>query len=1511
MAQNRPPLAIYDFTPFFNAPGVAAEVRHYGAPQIVDIPQTAIPSPLAPDLAPNTVESLRERLVGNGSSAGHVKGDEVWASWKRAWDLWNNHYIEGRVAPLWIKEEYERLKKEMGKVRDKRRSDEQMQRSRTRRRPGRVHTVGPATVFSMAQPEAAPGKYYRQTTETRPTGMVLVKEKQPRPKAGKKLVYKRKGEVYQEYPDRFVTEIVQVERVVPKKTTPIRSWADVIATTQAKLPLPEGSDEPEPPETVIEHTLEERQKMRFGTIDVYGDKISPNLMSYEEVNQYVDTHGALPEVAVTDPPTFISQRPEMWYPETEPSLGEMKIMAEDGTVVVHEFEDIEVDTLKEGDGVLLGWVEEDLSVGDMDIDDDVNEDFRNLPVADEEPAVAYKRADLVERDDGLSGGFFPMKLLDEYPEPDETEEDDAESDWLDAIQNTVWRPRHVGEKTLRIEIDEPFKPVTATKNCLEVDGGVDCGRSPYPVLRSVTEYFKVSQSTGNHPDIFRKKKMWDGVTGTIFNMPTKPLEDDETEDDRLSRMKALYGDFFRDEAKKHRNDCFPLDIRRVKRQTNSNYPARQFTTPVLESNETLVRYPWHIPEGDERNGCDPLGSYDDSGKPLSPYDPYAVTSEQREKRDIPTRRYPPAHCDKAEGHQDLLPVDDSIWREELEDDDYGRWKYYVTNLHGGTLLINGKEVKRNQIAGPLPEFAVIETPGGQVSFWWGPNGRNHMAGSPGVSHEAGWRSLRSRDIEFRTIALTAGQEWDFKIRERITKEFSGNEWEDDEEWEEWKKAVAVPEVDSKGDSSQPGSFDFAPITLTKYKHDGVPAGTNVVQPEWFPTDQDELMWLHTTAEPLSRVIEAAKTSNFIEPIDAATGFFPGAGQPSVRPEIVAQQQAIGVWSARLPEITREQQKLIGRVVKAKANKAERERQANVEIGKKRAAESALEGPFPKRTMPELVHEREEAAKDLKKLEEEQANQRKDNVRQPMVPSVRLFDTAIRSCLQQNFAAYKVKKITTLVAGRPFTESPPTLEGAIEQHLKETRKKEQRDMSQLQQRAVQGHLPYSSADLPPGVDAVYAQWKTYKFRLEKSKANPVADKDKITAILKSLNASVEAQRLKELQASQDELARQTAAEQKKAEESEAAFANLTPAEKARNSRKAAFMRRGQVFVDEKSAELLAATDTGLQASTPAPNQPLFVQMASKITTTTSTGKKVPAHAVQPIKTKPKPTSINPQPSQEKHTSTGPKPSDETQREQLAIEADIDATNLAIKKADLEENIALRAQTCGLTIRNFILDQGYASKEQYINAMLKSKSDFLPPIPSTAFTSSTPAVPIVSSAPAVGPKGAKLIQTKPLPRDRFISDAVTKRLQQYRDSMRAALQRDLQRQALIQGKTQLDIVRGKGYQDIDAYLSNLSNAIRPEEVDDDVLILKNLDYPERLPKNASQDQIMERDALIDNLAAKAIAEDKRFAVRQRLQNAEDFEAAAQYLERNPPPRVNIRTTVPGGTPNSSLPRKERDL
>ena len=497
MAQMRPPPAFYDFSTFQHAPGVAAEIRKYGAPQIVDIPQTTIPSPLAPDLSPDTVAGLKQRLVGDGilkgGSRGESAGAEVWASWKRAWDLWNNHYIEGRVSPVWIREEYERLKKEMGDARDERRREAEINRFKTRFVPRRpTKSIARATVFSREKPKAAPGKVYKRTNETRPAKNAIVKKMLSRPKPGSIRVFKRKGEKVPVYGERFVTEIVQVERVVPRDPKPLSSWKDLVADSKAEVLPSDGNAEPESTDTVTEISLEERQVMEFGHVDVFGDKVSPKVMSSEEVTRYLKDHGTLPRKdEETDKNRFVSQRPQMWHPVTEPCLEGERILTVDETVPIIEFEDRSVDVLEEDDeAVLIGWVEEDEDAAMDDADDDSEDaelhldgtdDFSRMPmpVVDEEPAVFYKPRHLVEREDRFSGGFFPMKCLDPYPELDDLD-GDGNPEWLDALQNTVWRPRHVGEKTLRIEVDDLFDEATARK-WLEVDGGVDCGRSPYPV----------------------------------------------------------------------------------------------------------------------------------------------------------------------------------------------------------------------------------------------------------------------------------------------------------------------------------------------------------------------------------------------------------------------------------------------------------------------------------------------------------------------------------------------------------------------------------------------------------------------------------------------------------------------------------------------------------------------------------------------------------------------------------------------------------------------------------------------------------------------------------------------------------------------------------------------------------------------------------------------------------------------------------------------------------------------
>jgi hypothetical protein len=135
----------YNFEPFLSAPTMIKTHCSRSSIQMVHIPESTIPSPLANNIAPQAIQDLWKFLVGPQRPQ---KGNEIWESWKRAWDIWNNHYIEGRVDPVWVREEYEKLKKEYGEERKERTEKKQNLR---RRGTGYHHNDGPP--LKMKRPD--------------------------------------------------------------------------------------------------------------------------------------------------------------------------------------------------------------------------------------------------------------------------------------------------------------------------------------------------------------------------------------------------------------------------------------------------------------------------------------------------------------------------------------------------------------------------------------------------------------------------------------------------------------------------------------------------------------------------------------------------------------------------------------------------------------------------------------------------------------------------------------------------------------------------------------------------------------------------------------------------------------------------------------------------------------------------------------------------------------------------------------------------------------------------------------------------------------------------------------------------------------------------------------------------------------------------------------------------------------------------------------------------------------
>lgn len=255
-------------------------------------------------------------------------------------------------------------------------------------------------------------------------------------------------------------------------------------------------------------------------------------------------------------------------------------------------------------------------------------------------------------------------------------------------------------------------------------------------------------------------------------MPSKPAEGGAPTDDRTTRMKAIYGDTIRDDRNALENNIFALDIRRINRMDTVNH-RRKGPTALLDVDQTLMQMPWQ----------DPMRDY----PVLENTDAWWVTDDQELKRDVPYRSWPPV-----DNPPDVATfyTDERLFEEEVENDDNYDSRYFVTNLHGGTLIINGVEIKRGCVAGPLPEFAVIECPGNQVAFWHGPAGRFYGEETNPV-HINRWNTLRSMK-GFEQVGLTAGQVWNNLIKNRLRRELTGNRLEDDEDWAYWKTAVDSP-----------------------------------------------------------------------------------------------------------------------------------------------------------------------------------------------------------------------------------------------------------------------------------------------------------------------------------------------------------------------------------------------------------------------------------------------------------------------------------------------------------------------------------------------------------------------------------------------------------------------------------------------------------------------------------------------------------------------------------------------
>lgn len=499
----------YDFTPFLTAPAVQQRMleNRNQVPLISPIPSTRIPSPLADNIHPSVIKDVRDFLLGKGKYTSPYcrnytgNGEEVWKSWKRGWDIWNNHYIDGRVNEVWIARAYKqweayiaqqqargkkpfegpggrkqlrRKKPEIGKpYRTEAKALEQLEASIDEVAQGREDWKEWAikNLAAMLSGNRGLGDGYVEYTEAQCEWM---RRNRNRPKWEDFKDYKNKPREYLPLTMDYVYDELhgnELERV--KELLGSEFWQkeprlkDHPGTIEYAIAVAEWEQLPEvrrcriPHEPRWKNMYEPTEKLEQKYVESAKHRTSPAvLLEFQnrlDINRYMGV-GYI-EYSWQEAHYLINLRAHEG--ELDPAIQELE----------------KPDPKDYFDKARPGKPDETtepVTAIDRDRNDEENPDESEM-----DPNVLTRPLPI--EDDGSSGGFFAMKDFSEYAAPDE---DDASFEmYYDPIENSVWRPIQVGEKEVKIDMDE--EPEAFLRNSqFEIDGGVDCGRSPYPVCFS-------------------------------------------------------------------------------------------------------------------------------------------------------------------------------------------------------------------------------------------------------------------------------------------------------------------------------------------------------------------------------------------------------------------------------------------------------------------------------------------------------------------------------------------------------------------------------------------------------------------------------------------------------------------------------------------------------------------------------------------------------------------------------------------------------------------------------------------------------------------------------------------------------------------------------------------------------------------------------------------------------------------------------------------------------------------
>lgn len=468
---NRLNHALYDFSPFFSALACQERTKRSSFSPVRIRNKLEIPSPLAENIRPESLPTIK-RLCETFGRSYNGSNQEVWLSWKRAYDIWNNHFIEGRVNGEWVQGALKKLEERRKNRKRKRKtftSNEQKQQ------PWKVYEE----IYCLEEELPQREKQLKWVPSGQDPEEGLVQVGTETRKTGKKTKQKTKAigapddKMVTKQPRKFAvdrTKFGKKEPELPLPEEPIRGWGDVVNGTA--LPSPE-------PDDYRKEKPAKRKKIQESV-----DK--PAMKAVRVKVPVVDAQ------KVVGYGTLRKRREKGEPPEEESSEDESPASSfKTKTIYVPEYEEVEVEEevvptyrpalfphwqLVDDPAYWASQKRRKITrEGQYSVEDDETRTELEQGEGDDGDLAV-----IMNDDDGGSGGFKSMTLA-------------AIGNIRDRVNNTVWRPRRVGEEPTEINLTDAeraraeseerndddfarFRQLTE----FEIDGGVDCATQPFP-----------------------------------------------------------------------------------------------------------------------------------------------------------------------------------------------------------------------------------------------------------------------------------------------------------------------------------------------------------------------------------------------------------------------------------------------------------------------------------------------------------------------------------------------------------------------------------------------------------------------------------------------------------------------------------------------------------------------------------------------------------------------------------------------------------------------------------------------------------------------------------------------------------------------------------------------------------------------------------------------------------------------------------------------------------------------